>query len=1020
MNTITKTLAILALIALIALFAAPAWAGANETPGEDGKPHRFSFFSPNLWEFGAAEKAIFQQYVVQLQHYAEGSIFEDKHLNADTGGAGVWNFFEFCSGGQADVLFLSAHGLKSPPHTIVATYKYNTAGIAQRNADYTYYNSIFPGCLRKVDYVSDGDCSIEVNQQFYTNYFQTPQALAWWSTCYSALMNLTGPAEARLHVGYDDAVAVAKCICDEKYILRRMNGHEGQDKRPYRVAELGVNGTCPDPDGTLLVSKGKKNTTLSPSVIDYQPRGIVCTATPGHVKFDTSMNTKVDPAGVVIAEGDGYLINHAWTGDDRIDFTVIPTSVQPVIQYRVREKLARSKADNARLDGNTNPTTNAYGPNRDDFIWDTTCPPQYATPPVPLYPIPEPDTPTYPGASTTITIPIHNGLLTPVTLTGTLTDLFGWPIGPPIDLPLEPGETGKWVWDIEVPLDETAGAVNELTFEVTGGGAPEYAYGSIVVEQDVVGRITGSGIVSPELGVPQVVPFTLENQGLDSLFITAPAPMNSEGWPMSVDWPSLELPSGASALGEISISVVAPVPPGHDVAVDLEFEVDGEIHTVHLGGLTVGAPLEFETAAAEGVVPGNMDATLTSGVANRSTGLVLTPDYLAMDSNGFVVWVDGPASLAPGDSLGLTLHLDLPPDPILVGGSGSVRLTVIDPPTGLEITEEFPYVIDPALSIGGLTGPATPLYTGVAGGRDFPWTLTFTNESDLELTGDIDLTGGDLTIAPAFLPLNLMPGESLPVELLVTVPEEYPANTIVPTWFTTVTASGLGDRFDGMELVVHSPVRIDMLRQVVSHHVCETGEIQAALENLRHDAAMTVDYDWWDEMSTLLPPLAGSIEIAPLGRDTVTVGFDLPCTGGLPRAVTYEDSVSLHVHMLSDGGLPIDAWSSIRFVIIDGATPVPGDVAPAIDRLLANWPNPFNPVTKVRFHLAETGRVRLDVLDVNGRRVATVTNRRYEAGVHDLEWEGKDDAGKPQPSGVYFLRLTTDRGEFARKAILLK
>lgn len=1017
MNTFTRTLAT---FALIVLFAAPAWAGANETPGENGKPHRFSFFSPNLWEFGAAEKAIFQEYVVELQHYSEGSIFEDKTLNADTGGAGLWNFFEFCSNGDADVLFLSAHGLKTPPHTIVATYKYNTAGVNQRNADFTYYSAIFPGCLRKVDYPKDGDCSIEVNQQFYTNYFQTPQALAWWSTCYSSLLSLTGTAEARLHVGYDNSVSVGKCICDEKYILRRMNGHEGQDKRPYKVAELGVNGACP-PGGANLVAAGALNTTLSPSVVDYQPRGIVCSPTPGHVKFDTSMNTDVDPSSVVIAEGDGYLINHAWSGDDRIDYTVIPTSVQPVIQYRVREKLARSDADNARLDGNTNPTTNAYGPNRDDFIWDTTCPPQYATPPVPLYPVPDTDTPTYPGASTTITIPTHNGLGAPVTLTGTLTGTLGWPLGPPQDLPLEPGETGRWVWDIEVPENAEPGDVNDVVFEMTGGGAPEYAYGSIIVEQDVIGMITGGGIISPEEGVLQVIPFTLENQGLDSLFLTMPLPANPEGWPMTVEWPTgVELPSASSLDGELRVWVVAPVPPaGHEVPVTLGFEADGFSHSVPLGTLHVGAPLKFAAAASIGIVPGNTDATLASGIANRSTGMTIVPNYFVTDSNGHFAWVDGPASLAPGDSLALTLHLDLPPDPLLVGESGSLRLTVIDLPTGLEVAQDFAYVIEPALSVSGLSGPATPLYTGVAGGRDFPWQLTFTNESDLPLTGDIDMTGGVLMITPSTLPLSLLPGESLPVEVLVTVPEDHPADTVEPMWLEVFTASGLGDRFDGVELWVHPPVRIDMLRQAVSHYVCEYGEIQAALENLRPDASMTVDYDWWDEMWTLVGPLTGNIEIAPLARDTVTVNFDLPCTGS-PRAVTYEDSVSLHVHMLSDGGMPIDAWGSIRFVIIDGATPAPEGATPAVDRLLANWPNPFNPVTQVRFHLSEAGVVRLEVMDVNGRRVATVIDRHYEAGVHDLSWEGVDDQGTPQPSGVYFLRLSTDRGDFAQKAILLK
>ncbi len=59
-------------------------------------------------------------------------------------------------------------------------------------------------------------------------------------------------------------------------------------------------------------------------------------------------------------------------------------------------------------------------------------------------------------------------------------------------------------------------------------------------------------------------------------------------------------------------------------------------------------------------------------------------------------------------------------------------------------------------------------------------------------------------------------------------------------------------------------------------------------------------------------------------------------------------------------------------------------------------------------------------MDVAGRRVALVAEGAFAAGVHDLRWEARDGEGRPLPSGVYFLRLTTDRGETTQKAVLLR
>jgi flagellar hook assembly protein FlgD len=74
-------------------------------------------------------------------------------------------------------------------------------------------------------------------------------------------------------------------------------------------------------------------------------------------------------------------------------------------------------------------------------------------------------------------------------------------------------------------------------------------------------------------------------------------------------------------------------------------------------------------------------------------------------------------------------------------------------------------------------------------------------------------------------------------------------------------------------------------------------------------------------------------------------------------------------------------------------------------RLLANAPNPFNPTTTVRFELAGTSLVRIDLYDASGALVQTLVNESREAGTHGIEWNGDDRFGRPVASGVYFARL---------------
>ncbi len=88
---------------------------------------------------------------------------------------------------------------------------------------------------------------------------------------------------------------------------------------------------------------------------------------------------------------------------------------------------------------------------------------------------------------------------------------------------------------------------------------------------------------------------------------------------------------------------------------------------------------------------------------------------------------------------------------------------------------------------------------------------------------------------------------------------------------------------------------------------------------------------------------------------------------------------------------------------------------PSEFELLANYPNPFNAVTNIRFALPEASDVKLAVFDITGRLITTLTNGSFAAGYHSLTFDAN-----ALSSGVYFYRL--DAGTFVetRKMVLLK
>ncbi|MEX0685343.1 MAG: T9SS type A sorting domain-containing protein [Balneolales bacterium] len=90
-------------------------------------------------------------------------------------------------------------------------------------------------------------------------------------------------------------------------------------------------------------------------------------------------------------------------------------------------------------------------------------------------------------------------------------------------------------------------------------------------------------------------------------------------------------------------------------------------------------------------------------------------------------------------------------------------------------------------------------------------------------------------------------------------------------------------------------------------------------------------------------------------------------------------------------------------------------ILPAKLKLTKNYPNPFNPITKIRYELPEAGVVRLAVYDLLGREVAVLASGSREAGIHQVSWDARAAA-----SGMYIYRLEAYGRTLTGKMTLIK
>lgn len=158
----------------------------------------------------------------------------------------------------------------------------------------------------------------------------------------------------------------------------------------------------------------------------------------------------------------------------------------------------------------------------------------------------------------------------------------------------------------------------------------------------------------------------------------------------------------------------------------------------------------------------------------------------------------------------------------------------------------------------------------------------------------------------------------------------------------------------------------------------------------------------------------------PLTYFAEVVG-DTVCTVELMRGSTYRIRVV---------GFDADSRPSVPSEFSDPIYYAPGGDLTDVDDLPVSgaaiestYPNPFNPLIRVRYAVSaqdDGANLALDVLDVRGRQVRSLESGPQAAGHHEAVWDGTDATGRRLPSGAYFIRLRSNSGQQIRPVTMVK
>jgi hypothetical protein len=410
------------------------------------------------------------------------------------------------------------------------------------------------------------------------------------------------------------------------------------------------------------------------------------------------------------------------------------------------------------------------------------------------------------------------------------------------------------------------------------------------------------------------------------------------------------------------------------------------------GGLNIGWEAHDGPDANIGIVsagdPYFVQAEADLGLLNNMVGRAGIP----ADS------VTIPAMVNAAAAAGITIHLPTDNPPYMLGGPGAIDPTtgegIIDPSTGDNVgafTSEWGYIFDPT---GDLLG----------GGDGVP----FSGDEALQFTG------------------------------------YYATWNVLKTLFAVsegAAAAVAGGAFAN-PLAPNIAMLADSLIDYTMYYWDVAEAVQTAL-NAGLDAAVQTQLTTWMSAGLGLPEIGQAFLAYVLGALT-QYQAQLVDSNGAPITVNdsdhdldiedFDESSYYYygeVFFPNGGRLYVQSYANCFPAIwsqyINSHWTYMGAIASVDEGIVAekfelkgNYPNPFNPTTKIRFTNDRTSNVKVTVYSLKGEKVATILNKQINNGTYDVSWNGMNTSGKLVPSGMYLYDVESDGRRLQGKMLFLK
>jgi len=327
-----------------------------------------------------------------------------------------------------------------------------------------------------------------------------------------------------------------------------------------------------------------------------------------------------------------------------------------------------------------------------------------------------------------------------------------------------------------------------------------------------------------------------------------------------------------------------------------------------------------------------------------------------------------------------------------VAGTYTVSLTVTNS-AGSDTESKTDYI-----TVSEATNPPVAAFSGSPTSGEVPLTVNFTDESTNSPTS-WSWTFGDGGTSTAQNPsYEYAAAGTYTVELTVT--NAYGSDTETKTDYITVTEQGTGPVMHVSDITVGRRARGVNLNGTADVLVVDSGGSPVANATV---------YGFFNAPNTsTMTSVTGTDGVAYFEtartKDAVA-DFCFEVTDVTLSGGTYDSAANAVTKSCESG----DVFSSGSLALMQS------NRTPEEYGLMQNHPNPFNPVTTIRFNLPEDTQVKLEVYDVQGRLVETLANGTFSSGFHAAEWNATGVS-----SGVYFYRLVTPSFTEMKKMILLR